>query len=93
MSHLPSTIIFENLTKKIFLLNDVLHRKQYGFRENSTTELAINQNVDDLIEAGEKTSMNHFVFLDLAKAFNMVNHKILVSKRKSYNIKGLTLNL
>ena len=40
--------------KKTFLLYDVLHEKQYGFRENSTTELAVNQIVDELIEAGQK---------------------------------------
>ena len=33
--------------EKLFLLNEVLHKKQYGFRENSTTELAVNQIVDD----------------------------------------------
>ena len=33
------------------------------------------------------------MFLDLAKAFNTVNHKILVSKLKGYNIKCSMLNL
>ena len=37
-----------------FLSNDLLHCKQYGFRKNSTTELAVNQIVEELIEAGEK---------------------------------------
>ena len=63
--------------KKIFLLNEVLHRKRYGFRENSTTKLTMNQIVDELIEAGEKKLINCSVFLDLAKAFNTVNHNIL----------------
>ena len=75
------------------MLNKVLHEKQYGFRENSTTELTVNQVVDELIEASEKKLINCFVFLDLAKAFNRVNHNILISKIKSYNIQGSMLNL
>ena len=46
--------------KKFFLLNEVLHKKQYGFRENSTTELTVNQIVDELIEAGEKKLLGIF---------------------------------
>ena len=76
-----------------FLSNDLLHCKQYGFRKNSTTELAVNQIVEELIEAGEKKLINCSVFLDLAKAFNTVNHKILLSKLKGYNIKSSMLNL
>ena len=70
-----------------------MHCKQYGFRKNSTTELAVYQIVEELIEAGEKKLVNCSVFLDLAKAFNTVNHKISVSKLKGYNIKCSMLNL
>ena len=45
-----------------------------------------------MIEAGEKKLINCSVFLDLAKDFNTVNHKILVSKLKGYNIKCSMLN-
>ena len=48
----------------------LLHENQYGFRENSTTELAVNQIVDELIEAGERKLINCSVFLDLAKALH-----------------------
>ena len=51
--------------------NDVLHKKQYGFRKNSTTELAVNQILDELIEAGEKNLIYGLIFLDLSKAFNI----------------------
>ena len=66
--------------KKFFLLNEVLHEKQYGFRENSMTDITVNQIVDELIEAGEKKLINCSVFLDLGKAANTVNYKILISK-------------
>ena len=39
-----------------------------------------------------KRKKNCSVFLDLAKAFNTVNHKVLVSKLKCYNIKCSMLN-
>ena len=53
----------------------------------------MNQVVDKLIEAGEKKVTNCSVFLDLAKVFNMVNHKILISKLKNHNIRCSMLNL
>ena len=69
-----------------FLSNYVWHKKQYGFRKNSTTELAENQIVDELTEAGEKKLVNCSVFLDLAIEFNTVNHKILLLKLKGYKV-------
>ena len=54
----PFSKIFDSLVCErlsgYFLSNDLLHCKQYGFRKNSTTELAVNQIVEELIEAGEK---------------------------------------
>ena len=53
----------------------------------------MNQIVDELTEAGEKKLVNCSVFLDLAKAFNTVNHEILLSKLKGYKVKGSMLKL
>ena len=69
----------------------VLHEKKYGFRENRTTELTVNQIVDELIEAGEKKLINCFVFLDLNIEFNTVNHKFLLPKLNSIKDSMLSL--
>ena len=47
--------------------------------------LAVNKIVEELIGAGKKN--NCFMFLDHAKSFNKLNHKIVVLKLKFYNIK------
>ena len=49
--------------------------------------------MDELTEACEKKIVNCSVFLDLAKAFNMVNHEILLSKSKGYKVEGSMLKL
>ena len=52
-----------------FLTNELLHCKQYGFRKNSTTELAVNQIVEELIEAGEKKKDKLFCGFRSRKSF------------------------
>ena len=57
------------------------------------TELAVNQTVEELIEASEKKKkINCSVFLDLAKEINTVNHKISRSELIFYNKKCSTLS-
>ena len=73
--------------------NNILYRLQYGFRQDSSTELAVTQLVDDLIDAAENKLINCSIFLDLAKAFNTVNHKILLHKLGKYRVRGLPLLL
>ena len=64
--------------EKFFLLNEVLHEKRSGFRENSTTELTVNQIVDEFIKAGKKKLINCAVFLDFAEEFYTINYNISI---------------
>ena len=76
--------------KKLFLLNEVLDENNMVLEK---TKLTVNQVVDELINLVRKIFLIALFFLDLAKAVNTVNHNILVSKLKSYNIKGSMLSL
>ena len=68
--------------------NRILIDRQYGFRSKSSTNHAIIDLVDKITKAIENNEYTVGIFLDLSKAFDTVNHDILLTKLDFCGIRG-----
>ena len=62
---------------------------QFGFRKNHSTSLANTLLTEYIVEAFENRKKVLGVFLDLSKAFDTIDHNILLHKLKHCGIRGL----
>jgi len=72
--------------KQYFENNNLFYSRQSGFRSNHSCQTAIVKLLDDWISAIDNNEIVGTLFLDLSKAFDLVDHKILLKKLKLYKI-------
>lgn len=72
-------------------MNDIFYDSQYGFRSKHSTIDALTEFVQDTLKSFEDKEFTVGVFLDLSKAFDTIDHSILLSKLEYYGIRGLAL--
>jgi hypothetical protein len=64
-----------------FLTNcDIIGNNQHGFRKGYSTTSAAYQYLENVCDALDRHEQPVGIFLDLSKAFNLVNHEILLHK-------------
>ena len=73
--------------------NKLFYSDQYGFRLRHSTELAVVRFVTDLIKDMDNYKNPTTVLIDLSKAFDTLNHDILLYKLRYYGVSGVELRL
>ena len=84
--------IMYNRLYQYLTTNNILYNKQFGFQKQHSTEHAIVQLTNEISNSFENNLLTLGVFIDLSKAFDTVDHKILISKLYHYGIKGKTIS-
>ena len=89
--------VFERLLHKRLTIyleeNNLLNDAQFGFRKGMSTVDALLNVVPFIQEALSSGDFAGGLFLDLKKAFDTVNHQILIKKLDNLGIRGIILNL
>jgi hypothetical protein len=89
--------IFENIIvirlKSFITKHNILYNYQFGFREKYSTNLALISYIDSVTKAIDSGDKIMSVFIDLSKAFDTLDHVILIKKLNLYGFRGKVLSL
>ena len=96
-NHRPifSVSIFDKIPEKIMLnrllnflsKNDILYKYQFGFRKNHATTHALTEVIDCIYKSLDEGNYVLGIYIDLKKAFDTVQHHILLQKLEHYGIR------
>lgn len=84
-SKILEKVVYNRLSQHLYV-NKIITPEQFGFRKNSNTETAIYTLTDNILKTLDERNHILGIFCDLSKAFDCVNHGILLDKLLYYGI-------
>ena len=89
--------IFEKLLysrlEKFFLKFNLFSENQFGFTKGKDTGIAVTKLIHEITSHLDTNSYSLCIFADLSKAFDTVNHSLLMAKLYKYGIRGIAYDL
>ncbi len=70
----------------------IIYESQYGFRQGHSTTHAVSELVENVIKGFDNKETTLAIFLHLSKAFDTIDHDILLKKLKFYGVRGQALD-
>jgi hypothetical protein len=72
--------------------HNLINKQQSGFRPLHSTETALTDMIDDWLQNMNDGKLTGVAFIDLRKAFDTVNHEILLCKLRDMGASDITMN-